>query len=93
MSWDGKRIRDLRRQMNWSLADLARRLDCNHRVIMDWEMERASPGQKVIEMLNMFEQQRLDSVKGVGNQALAETIIKDHGLDQVSHNEIIKIKK
>ena len=93
MKWDGKRIRDLRRKMGWSPDDLARRLDCHQRNILDWEMDRSSPKQKAIDLLNLFEQQRMDSATEVGDQARIENILKDHGLDQVSHVDLDKIEK
>ena len=93
MKWDGKRIRDLRRKMSWSPDDLARRLNCHHRNILDWEMNRSSPDHKTIDLLNLFEQQRADSATDVGDRARIESILKDHGLDQVSQVDIEDIEK
>ncbi|MCB0390335.1 MAG: helix-turn-helix transcriptional regulator [Bdellovibrionales bacterium] len=93
MNWDGKRIRDLRRQMSWSPDDLARRLNCTHKEILNWEMNQSSPSKEIIDLLDLFDLQRLDSASDVSEQARIESILKDHGLDQVSQVDLDVIEK
>ncbi|MCB9026208.1 MAG: helix-turn-helix transcriptional regulator [Bdellovibrionaceae bacterium] len=93
MNWDGKRIRDLRRKMSWSLNDLARRLDSSSSIIMEWEIEKSFPSKEILALLDQFEQQQLECCSELRVQAKIDNLLKDHGLDQISQNEINEIEK
>lgn len=88
MKWDGKSIKNLRRKMSWSPIDLARRLNCHHRVVLDWEMERSRPSQEMLILLDQLEQQQEACCSGLAQQAKMEAFMKDHGLDQISYRDM-----
>ena len=92
MDWDAKQIRDLRRKMGWSPNDLARRLNCTSVDVLNWEMEQSSPAKEVKDQLEVLGLQQKDCSSELSEQGKIDSILKNQGLDQISHHEVRSIE-
>jgi transcriptional regulator with XRE-family HTH domain len=90
MAWDGIRIKNLRRKMNWSPEDLARRLCCTNEEVLNWESEVSIPGSTFEIKLLRLEELSLKSLENLNSDLLAEIQMKDHGLDQISQTHFVE---
>ena len=90
MAWDGLRIKNLRRKMNWSPEDLARRLSCTNEEILNWESETSIPSESLGIKLLRLEDLNLKTLEILNSDLLAEIQMKDQGLDQISQTNIIE---
>lgn len=93
MSWNGTKIRNLRRKMSWSPDDLARRIGCSHKLVLEWELERSVPDWEAVNKLTEIEELSMDCSHEIAERARLEILMKDQGLDQVSPSDLEKIEK
>ena len=92
MGWSGQQIKDMRKQMGWSAIDLARRLGCEKSEVLLWEEEQEEPPSEVCQKLNLFESERERFSRAIGGEPLAESVMKSHGLGQVSSEDLENLK-
>lgn len=82
MTWSGEGVKSLRLRMGWSPSDLARRLNCDASVILNWENGSSIPEGKLADELDIFLKQAETSADEISNYALAEYFLEESELQQ-----------
>lgn len=85
------RIRNLRRRLGWSRADLARRMDCKPEIVVSWEEDRVLPNVQEERFLNLLENQAEFCSLGVRRHSLADRMLVGNlRIDQVQFSEVFE---
>jgi len=92
MEWTNAKIKNLRRRMGWSYADLARRLSCKKEEILALESGNMKASKEHIDQLEIILSQCEESTAAKQSQPQAESIMKTNGLGQITKSEIADIK-
>ena len=82
MTWNGESVKSLRLRMGWSQSDLARRLNCDSNIVVNWENGKEVPAGVLAEELDIFLKQADSSADEVSNYALAEFFLEESELQQ-----------
>lgn len=90
MNWDPIKIRYLRRRMGWSQSDLARRLNCESKLVLDWEMGQLSPLEDHLQVLEMLSLQAESEADQITSCPLAEIIMDETSQSQINLETIKK---
>jgi DNA-binding transcriptional regulator YiaG len=93
MTWNPEKIRNLRCRLGWTQADLARRLNCESRLVQTWESTTQEQALASIELhadsLVLLEKQAEVAADFVFQRPLAEAILDETKTTQV-HTNIVK---
>lgn len=52
LSWSGEKIKDLRRRLGWSQAELSNRLGCRQQTVSEWETNVYQPQNAYSQLLD-----------------------------------------
>ncbi len=88
INWNGQKIRDLRRKMGWSQSDLTRRLNCTSDELNFWEDDKKELPLNVVNQLTFFEDQLVSHREAVEEQPLAEIMLKNKKLGQITSDDL-----
>jgi ribosome-binding protein aMBF1 (putative translation factor) len=86
--WSSSKIKNLRQRLGWSAVDLSRRLSCKKELVYSWESGEVEPGKEVQHQLSYLELQLLDTSQKISKSVIAENLMKDHGLSQISMDDV-----
>lgn len=86
--WTGRELKNLRRRMGWSQADVARRLNCEASLIAAWEKEEVYPHRTHERMLELLARHTESSNRDMESHAIADSELERQGLTQIDWAEI-----
>jgi transcriptional regulator with XRE-family HTH domain len=88
MPWDALKIRHLRRRMGWSQSDLARRLSCESKQVLEWEQGQLSLLETHIRMLDMLQHQADSEADQITSCPLAEIVMDETRESQINLEKV-----
>ncbi len=83
MIWSGIRVKNLRRRMGWSRSDLARRLNCESRVVGLWEYDYSMPNHFFSQDLERLEVNAQTHSAYTQHQPLADQLLEYVDAEQI----------
>ena len=81
--WTANRIKDLRRGLGWSQAELARQLGCRQQTVSEWETNAYQPQNAYSQLLEklLFDLESQNHITKVS--PVAESVMTDLGMSQI----------
>ena len=89
MAWTGEKIKDLRRRMGWSSSDLARRLNVESDLVIEWEMGGSTPVEEMLQNLELISFHADSTAEEVAQSPLAEILMEESHTEQITL-EVVK---
>ncbi|MES3039275.1 MAG: helix-turn-helix transcriptional regulator [Bdellovibrionota bacterium] len=86
--WNKDEIKNLRRRLGWTQADLARRIQCSQTEIQTWEAGQGQPSVLIRNQFEMLERQAQQCSEEVQAGPKAENICQKNALSQIDFNKI-----
>ncbi len=90
MSWTPEKIKQLRRRMGWSQADLAQKLTLDCKTIQKWEEGALCPLDFQLDGLQFISMQADQSAEDLSHSAKAEIQMEQLHVDQVEFQNFDK---
>jgi transcriptional regulator with XRE-family HTH domain len=90
MSFTGPSIRTLRQRLGWSVAEMARRMGCNTRMIQSWERETAKPDADALNQLRYLQNYVESYSEHIAQNPQVEKAIEDRHVAQLTHRDLLK---
>lgn len=90
MSWNPEKIRFLRQRMGWSQSDLARRLQCESKLVIDWEVGGRAPHAMHLQTLELLSFQAENIMDQVLSSPLAEIMMDETHQSQITLESVKK---
>jgi len=90
MSWNPEKIRFLRQRMGWSQSDLARRLQCESALVIDWEVRGRAPHKMHLQTLELLSFQAENIMDQVLASPLAEIMMDETRQSQITLESVKK---
>ena len=87
MTWTPKKIRTLRRCLDWSRSDMARRMNCSVDQISDWETGEDFPSFEQTRLLELLDRQKETIASSVKSTPQIEQQLNEEGFDQRAIDE------
>lgn len=84
MVWNGEKIRELRRRLGWSPSDLARRLQVESQIVINWEMGQSTPVDEMSQNLELIAHQAEAQAEEMQQTPLAEILLDESRTDQIT---------
>ncbi|MCB0364851.1 MAG: hypothetical protein H6624_17495 [Bdellovibrionaceae bacterium] len=91
MKWNGAEVKKLRLRLGWCTANFARRLNCSQELILKWESGEEEPDSQFFSDLKYLFDSAESNVVRMHQRLLAEQILKDRGLGQITTEDIYRI--
>lgn len=91
MTWTSDKIKVLRCRLGWTQAELARKLNCDSKLIRRWESSSSQDLQSIdlhIDSLILLEKQAESASEQVFRSPLAETILDETRAVQVDSDAV-----
>ncbi len=88
MVWSANSIKQLRRQLGWGPAHLARRLGCKVEDVAAWEVGTSVPNADTTSQLMYLKSFVEKNAYVLSSKPIAESLMKDKGLEQISQDEL-----
>lgn len=89
MSLNHLELKEIRLRLGWSVAEMARRVGVDRQIVAEWESNLTIPDAEMINhylaMLSHVE----EFSERVRQMPLAESLLRDEHLDQVSESELL----
>lgn len=82
MPWTAEKIKSLRRRLGWSSSDLARRLQVETDLVLNWESGSHLPLEWVIDELSLLEKQAEANSDSIAQGPLAEVFLEEQHTEQ-----------
>jgi predicted transcriptional regulator len=88
MPWDAIKIRHLRRRMGWSQSDLARRLECESKLIIECEQGKITLLESHVQILEMLQHQADSEADQITSCPLAEMVMDETQESQINLEKV-----
>lgn len=88
-SWKKQDIRRLRQRLGWSVVEMARRMSCKTEMVVSWEQGESAPDVESRNHLNHLWAFVEAHAERMAQGPVAERLMKDRKLDQVTRDEVL----
>ena len=85
----GRDIRILRQRLGWSVAELARRMECGVEVIQKWESNDSQPDPQALNQLNYLLNRVETYHEQIHQQPIAEKEMEERRMAQLTSRDLL----
>jgi len=90
MNFNGTHIKTLRQRLGWSVAEMARRMGCNTKLIQAWEKEAAKPDPEALNQLRYLQNHVESYSEQIAQKPIVEKEMEERHVAQLTHRDLLK---